>query len=153
MKLTDNKTVDHKVYPQFLRRAPKTVKRTYGDGAYDRATCYLENFNHGSTLIVPPRRNGQYQMNVPEYLEERNKALLEIRGLGGDDHARKLWKKLKRYHRRSLAETGMYRFKTLFGSGLKSRTFPGQKAEAYVKSKALNIMTGLGMPQSVRMVT
>jgi len=42
----------------------------------------------------------------------------------------------------------MYRFKTLFGSDLKSRVFQGQQAEAYVKSKALNIMTNLGMPQS-----
>jgi Transposase DDE domain len=148
--LTDNKTVDHKVYPQFLKQAPKTVKRTYGDGAYDRAICYQANFSHGSTLIVPPQKNARYHMNVPEHLEMRNKALLEIKGLGGDDDARKLWKNLKGYHRRSLAETGMYRFKTLFGSRLRSRTFEGQRSEAYVKSKALNVMTNLGMPQSVR---
>ena len=90
-------------------------------------------------------------MNVSEYLEERNKVLLEIRGLGGDDDARKLWKKMKGYHRRSLAETGIYRFKTLFGSDLKSRIFQGQQAEADVKSKALNIITNLGMPQSEKM--
>lgn len=36
VKLTDNKTPDHIVYPQFMEDAPKTVKRTYGDGAYDR---------------------------------------------------------------------------------------------------------------------
>jgi hypothetical protein len=65
--------------------------------------------------------------------------LLEIKGLGGDEDARKLWKKLKGYHRRSLAETGMYRFKTLFGRDLKCRTFQGQQSEAYVKAKALNI--------------
>jgi hypothetical protein len=148
VKLTDNKTVDHQVYPQFLKKAPKTIKRTYGDGAYDRAMCYQANYDHGSSLIVPPQRNARYRVNTPEYLDERNKAVLEIRGLGGDDDARKLWKKLKGYHKRSLAETGMYRFKTLFGSGLKSRIFQGQKAEVYIKSKALNIMTNLGMPQS-----
>ena len=79
-----------------------------------------------------------------------NKSLLEICGLGGDDVARKLWKKLKGYHRRSLAETGMYRFKKLFGGDLKSRSLQGQQAEAYVKSQALNIMTSLGMSQSER---
>ncbi len=152
VKLTDNKTPDHKVYPQFLKRAPKTVKRTYGDGAYDRAMCYRANFNHGSSPIVPPQRNARYRMNVPEHLQARNKALLEISGLGGGDDARKLWKKMKGYHWRSLAETGMYRFKTLFGRDLKSRTFQGQQAEAYVKSNALNIMTRLGMPQSERIV-
>ena len=76
---------------------------------------------------------------------------MEITGLGGDDAARRLWKKLKGYHRRSLAETGMYRFKTLFGGHLKSRTFERQQVEAFVKSKALNIMTELGMPLSERM--
>jgi len=44
----------------------------------------------------------------------------------------------------------MYRFKTLFGRDLKSRKFQGQQAEVYLKSTALNIMTSLGMPQSVR---
>ena len=47
----------------------------------------------------------------------------------------------------------MYRFKTVFGSDLKSRTFEGQQVEALSKSKALNIMTGLGMPQSEMIIT
>jgi hypothetical protein len=152
VKLTDNKTPDHKIYPQFIKHAPKTVKRTYGDGAYDRMICYCANYNHGSSAIIPPQRNGQYRAGAPDHLQGRNRSLLEIKGLGGDEVARKLWKKLKCYHRRSLAETGMYRFKILFGRDLKSRLFQGQQSEAYIKSKALNIMTGLGMPQSVRMV-
>ena len=150
VKLTDNKTPDHRVYPQFLKRTPRTVKRTYGDGAYDRAMCYRANFDHGSSPIIPPQKKARYRVNPPEYLQERNKAVSEICGLGGDVDARKLWKKLKGYHLRSLAETGMYRFKILFGGNLKSRTFQGQQSEGYVKSKALNIMTNLGMPQSER---
>jgi DDE family transposase len=150
VKLTDNKTSDHKIYPQFVKEAPESVKRTYGDGAYDRKICYRANHNHGSSAIIPPQRNGQICKNAPDCLLDRNKSLLEIKGLGGDEDARKLWKKLKGYHRRSLAETGMYRFKTLFGRDLKSRLLPSQQSEAYVKSKALNIMTNLGMPQSER---
>lgn len=150
VKLTDNKTPDHKVYPQFLESAPKTVKRTYADGAYDRERCYRANFNHGSSPIIPPQRNARYRVDAPEHLQERNKALLEIWGLGGSEYGRKIWKKLKGYHRRSLAETGMYRFKVLFGSDLKSRTLPRQQAEAYTKARALNTMTILGMPQSER---
>ena len=41
VKLTDNKTPDHKIYPQFIKSAPKTVMRTYGDGAYDRLILTL----------------------------------------------------------------------------------------------------------------
>lgn len=150
VKLTDNKTPDHKIYPEFVRGAPKSVKRTYGDGAYDRKICYRANHDHGSSAIIPPQRNGQWCANAPDYLLERNNSILEIKGLGDDEDARKLWKKLKGYHRRSLAETGMYRFKTLYGGDLKSRSFQGQQSEAYVKAKALNIMTRLGMPKSVR---
>jgi hypothetical protein len=150
VKLTDNKTPDHKIYPQFIKSAPKTVKRTYGDGAYDKSICYRANSDHGSTPIIPPQRNGRYRVDAPNQLQGRNSALLEIKGLGNDESARKLWKKLKGYHRRSLAETGMYRFKTIFGRDLKSRTLQGQQSEAYIKSKALNIMTNLGMPQSMR---
>jgi hypothetical protein len=95
---------------------------------------------------------GQVCKNAPDYLLVRNKSLLEIKGLGGDNDATKLWKKLKGYHRRSLAETGMYRFKTLFGRDLKSRLLQSQQSQAYVKSKGLNIMTNLGMPQSERIV-
>jgi len=100
--------------------------------------------------IIPPQRNARYRKKAPGHLQERNNTLLEIAGLGGSEDGRKVWKKLKGYHRRSLAETGMYRFKTLFGADLKSRTFEGQQAEAYVKSRALNIMTSLGMPQNER---
>jgi hypothetical protein len=82
-------------------------------------------------------RNGQFRRDAPDHPLEKNKSLLEIKGLGGDEDARKLWKKLQGYHRRSLAETGMYRFKTLFGRDLKCRTFQGQQSEAYVKAKAL----------------
>ena len=59
-------------------------------------------------------------------------------------------KNFRGYHRRSLAETGMYRFKVLFGRDLKCRTFQGQQSEAYVKARALNIKTSLGMPQSMK---
>ena len=123
-------TSDHEIYPDFLNRSPRTVKRTYGDGAYDRQKCYEANFKHGSSPIIPPQKNARYRKDRQEHLEARNKAILEIRGLGGDNNARKLWKIMKGYHRRSLAETGMYRFKALFGGVLRSRTFEGQQSEA-----------------------
>lgn len=77
-------------------------------------------------------------------------SLLEISGLGGDDDARRLWKKLTGYHRRSLAETAMFRFKRLLGNDLKSKLLTNQRAEAIAKCEALNIMTKLGMPKSKR---
>lgn len=148
--LTENSVGDCEVYPTFMEAAPKTVDRTYGDGAYDTEGCYKASDEHGSELITPPQRNAVFRKDAPEHLKPRNKAYLEILGLGGNEDARKLWKKLKGYHLRSLAETAMFRFKTLFGNNLRSRCLVNQKSEVYIKSIALNIMTRLGMPVSVR---
>ena len=73
--------------------------------------------------------------------------LRAIVGLGNDEEACKIWKQFVGYHRRSLAETAMYRFKTLFGNNLVAREKRRQKAEVYAKSMAMNRMTQLGMPQ------
>jgi len=53
-------------------------------------------------------------------------------------------------HQRSLAETAMFRFKTVFGDHLQSRALPQQATEAAIKCAALNRMTQLGMPDSYR---
>ena len=68
-------------------------------------------------------------------------------GLGNNDEARKIWKILAGYHRRSLGETAFYRWKILFGEKLQARKLKSQRGEAYAKSKALNKMTSLGMPK------
>ena len=58
-------------------------------------------------------------------------------------------KKESGYHKRSLAKTTMYRFKTIFGSSLKSRSFENQACEAILKCFALNKMTKLRMPENI----
>jgi len=150
--LTENNIADCEVYPKLLERMPKSVKYTYGDGAYDTQRCYEANIKHGSIPIIPPNRNAVFRKNGSPSWEIRNINLLEISGLGGDDKGRKLWKKLTGYHRRSLGETAMFRFKRLFGNDLKSRILETQKAESRAKCEALNIMTRLGMPKSELMV-
>jgi len=146
--LTENCVADCDVYPEFLKTSPKTVKRTYGDGAYDTKGCYQATYNHGSLAIIPPQRNAVFHKNAPEYMQIRNNAILEILGLGGDEDARKLWKKLKGYHLRSLGETAMFRFKQIFGNNLRSRNLETQRGEIRAKCEAFNIMTRLGMPET-----
>ncbi|SRR6266487_1278752 len=63
---------------------------------------------------------------------------------------RRQWKKESAYHRRSLAETAFFRFKTLFGPTLQARHFDQQATELFLKAAALNRMTHLGMPDSYR---
>ncbi len=56
------------------------------------------------------------------------------------------------YHRRSVAETAMFRLKTLLGDHLSLRNYDAQVVEAMAMAKALNRMTLLAMPTSVRLV-
>ena len=102
----------------------------------------------GAETIVPPPRDGVVRDETTDpATKKRNDAIQEIKGLGGDDHARKIWKVLKNYHRRSLAETMMYRIKQLTGANLRHREWGRQQTESCVKCLVINMMTRLGMPK------
>lgn len=60
----------------------------------------------------------------------------------------KKWKKRYGYHKRSLSETAMYRVKQLLGGKLSLRNYNAQVGETYAMIKALNKLTGLGMPET-----
>jgi len=51
-----------------------------------------------------------------------------------------------------LAETAMYRNKTIIGRRLDARTLPNQRTEAKIGCNVLNRMTRLDMPVIVRVV-
>lgn len=53
------------------------------------------------------------------------------------------------YHRHSVAETAIYRIKTLLGSYLRLRGYDAQVDEAIAIVKALTRMTLLGMPHRI----
>ena len=69
-------------------------------GAYDTKSCYKSSEKNRLNLITPPKKNAVYNHIALPYMQKRNEAILEILGLGGDDHARKLWKKLTGYHKK-----------------------------------------------------
>ena len=94
--------------------------------------------------IIPPRKNAKIKQhgNSSQPPLPRDEAIRGIRRVG-----RKQWKQEVGYHRRSLAETAMYRLKCCFGSKLKNRELGNQRAESRLRSKILNRFTHLGLPQ------
>ena len=84
------------------------------------------------------KKKGNEKETKMESEEEKRRK----RGVGS-----KQWKKDIGYHRRSLAETAMYRMKCCFGDKLKNRDLPNQRAETRIRSKILNRFTQLGMPR------
>ena len=122
----------------------------FGDGGYDDLGLREKLEALGAEAVIPPDRGSIIHRKTQNpALIKRNDAIREIRGLGNDDEARKLWKIFHEYHKRSLVETTMYRIKQLTGSSLRSREFSRQQTEAYVKCLAVNKMTKLGMPQGI----
>ncbi|MBK8555215.1 MAG: IS5 family transposase [Lewinellaceae bacterium] len=116
------------------------------DGAYDHEDCWDELIARNIKPIIPPRENTVewYLENPGDYPEyPRNAAITRIKEIGKPE-----WKKEIGYHRRSLSETAMFRYKTIHGSKLYSRKIETQKVENDVKIKVLNIMTAQGMPIS-----
>lgn len=150
-QLTESTQTDGSVGKRMVKKLPKSVERTLGDGAYDQGPFYQELYDHKIQAIIPPRRGGRLQnLEKKPWFQDRNNAIRAIAGLGYDEEARRLWKILTSYHRRSIGETAMFRFKKLFGDEFRSRELRRQKAELYAKSVALNRMTRLGMPKSER---
>ncbi|MBD0287281.1 MAG: IS5/IS1182 family transposase, partial [Flavisolibacter sp.] len=74
-----------------------------------------------------------------------DKAIRQIRKIG-----RKQWKNKVGYHRRSIAESTIFRLKTVFGEKLSSRNMGYQEVEVIIKCYALNKMTTLGMPKTTK---
>lgn len=137
---------DGQVGQKLLKKSPRSIKRVFGDGGYDGLGFRKEVEEIGAEPIIPPPKGAVIRENPDRAQSKRNDSIAEIQGLGGDEEARKFWKILKGYHKRSLVETSMYRIKQLTGSNLKSRSYDRQRTEAQVKCLVINKMTKLGMP-------
>lgn len=136
--MTDEKTADSSAVFPLVDQSSKRIKNLYADGAYDRKKVRAYLHEQQITPCIPPRRGGI--RHPEEFMRSRNDALLAIRGLGNDELAFKLWKKLVGYHQRSLVETAFSKLKGLFGNRVTCRKWVNQKAEIFFRLHALNRM-------------
>jgi hypothetical protein len=134
--------------PTLLMQIGAPLASVHADGAYDTDGVYAAIEHHTATrsprVLIPPQRNAQLRLEVG-VLRERNRNIRSRARLG----ARK-WHTKSGYSRRSMAENTGYRYKALIGRTMRSRTLQGQRVEARVGCRILNMMAGLGMPESHR---
>lgn len=150
-RLTDNDTHDCQCIEALIQGIAGKIGQITGDGAYDKYSGYKAAHDRGALGVFPPIVNAltsdenkkQLLKGPPEVWKQRDETILMVRAIG-----EKGWKELMGYHKRSLAETAMFRFKKQFGGELKARNFGNQVIEAQIKCEALNMMTKLGMPDS-----
>ena len=118
-----------------------------GDGAYDTIDCREAIHDRGGRQVIPPKKTACVQRKNPiPCLLSRDRAINRINELGID--GRSQWKKEIGYHRRSLAETFMFRYKTIVGDRLSARKWQTQITEVKIKLDAINRMTELAIPDS-----
>jgi Transposase DDE domain len=145
--VTEPGVTDAEMVPPLLGQVDNPIEGAAADGAYDRRSVYEALEKRGARAVIPPRKDAVIQRhgNTSGPRLARDENLRRIREIG-----RSAWKAESGYHERSLAETAMFRMKTIFGDGVSSRTPARQATEAGIRCRALNIMTHQGMPQSER---
>lgn len=147
--LTENRVSDDQAVAELLNQIEPTILNFAADGAYDKRKVYdgLNAHSPDVTILIPPRKNARIWKHGNSKAErlKRDETLRAIRKDG-----RKAWKDASGYHVRSLAETIMFRLKTIFGDGLSTRLLATQTTQALIRCAALNKMTHLGMPQSYK---
>jgi hypothetical protein len=147
--LTENSVSDDQAVAGLLAQIEQPLLDFAADGAYDKRKVYdsLNTHSPDVNILIPPRKNARIWQHGNSKAErlKRDENLRAIR-----KHGRKVWKDSSGYHVRSLAETLMFRLKTIFGDGLSARLMETQTTQALVRCAALNKMTHLGMPQSYK---
>ena len=147
--LTENGVSDDQAVEGLLEQIEQTILDFAADGAYDKRRVYdiLNAHSPEVNILIPPRKNARIWQHGNSKTErlKRDQNLRAIRKLG-----RREWKEQSGYHVRSLAETIMFRLKTIFGNDLSTRLMETQTTQALIRCMALNQMTLLGMPQSYK---
>lgn len=147
--LTENSVDDAQMVEPLLKQIDQPIDHFAGDGSYDKRKVYDSLNRHApqAAVLIPPRKNAHIWQHGNRKAERlrRDENLRMIRKVG-----RKAWKNNSGYHMRSLAETSMFRFKTIFGDRLSARLLETQTSQAIICCAALNRMTHLGMPDSYK---
>jgi hypothetical protein len=155
VELTTNSVDDAAEVKPLLAQIATPIKAFGGDGGYDKKKVYSTLDERGRQqrtsiqINIPPRKDAKIiqhgnSAHAPLARDENLRAIRE--------HGRQRWKEQCGYHRRSLAETFMFRYKTIIGPQLKARVFAAQQIEIRIGCIILNRMTALGMPDSYKQV-
>ncbi|MGV3002805.1 IS5 family transposase [Vibrio sp. E150_018] len=141
-ELSLSNVTDAEVLPNLLKQTRRKIAEISGDGAYDTKDCYEAIRIKRAVALIPPRDGAAFW----ERGHPRNLGVACQKLYGSNKH----WKQKYGYHKRSISETAMYRVKQLLGRKLSLRDYNAQVGETYAMIKALNKLTGLGMPKTCR---
>ncbi|HMB02184.1 MAG TPA: IS5 family transposase, partial [Isosphaeraceae bacterium] len=110
--VTEPGVTDAETVPALREPVTNPGESAAGDGMYDRQVGYDVLDRRSARAVVPPRRDAKIERhgNTSGPRLARDEDLRRIRRIG-----REAWKRESGDHQRSLAETAMFRVKTIFG--------------------------------------
>lgn len=149
-ELTENNVADCDAFENLLNQEEGDIDTVAGDGGYDREKVYQACLKRKiKNVLIPPQKNAKIKLhgNLKSEPHPRDKNLRRIR-----QTTRKRWKEKSGYHVRSLAETMMFRFKTILGDKLNARKLENQVTEFLTSVSIMNRITELGMPDSYAVI-
>jgi len=134
-ELTDNHIGECKLLKPLLDQYKGKIYKVGGDKGYDSFACHEAAGEIGAVSAILPQRKAKVRSRLKDGEKPlvRDEIVRRMRDVG-----RKKWKKEVGYHRRSLVETAFYRYKTVFGSKLRSTSMENQKIETLVACNILN---------------
>ncbi len=147
--LTENSISDDEMADALCQQIEQPMAACAADGSYDKRKVYasLQAHSPDAKVLIPPRKNARIWQHGNTQAErlKRDENLRYLR-----KHGRKGWKRESGYHVRSLAETAMFRMKTIFSDELSARLLETQTTQALIRCAALNKITQAGIPQTDR---
>jgi len=144
VELTTPEVGDPSAVPDLLEQIDTDFEQVIADGAYDGdpVTQAVLEKQPEVQVVIPPHKTAILSARG-DTQRDRHIQMIEA-------HGRMNWQKRTGYSKRNYAELAVLRFKGIFGNTLKARALPQQKMEAWIAKEALNRMTQLGMPISVK---
>lgn len=146
--LTGNKVDDARQVSGLLSQIEGEIASVTADGGYDGEPVYqavASRPGQPPAVIIPPRSSAvpEAQADTPPSQRDRHIELIRDKGRMG-------WQKATGYGKRSLAGTGIGRYKAAIGPRLRARTLPSQQGEVALAVGVLNRMIRTAKPVSVR---
>lgn len=143
-ELTTPEVGDPTAVPDLLDQIETPFETFMGDGAYDGdpVSQAVLNKQPNAKVVVPPPRTAVVSAAGDTPWDGHIQTIARL--------GRMAWQKNTGYHLRNDVELAVQRYKRIFGNTMKARALPQQKTEARISASALNIMTNLGMPRSVK---
>jgi len=143
-ELTTPEVGDPSAIGDLLAQITSPFDTFIGAGTYDSETVSQAVLAHQPDVkvVIPPHKTAVPSLTGDTQRDQHSKVIAE--------KGRITWQRESGYNLRSDVELAMQRYKRIFSNTMKARALPQQKTEAWISASALNMMTNLGMPISVK---